>query len=224
MKQTLLVLFSFTFLVLQAQVTVSKGNVTSDSSISEESMVLETIVKNENDDNVKVWWSLDTDNFPEAWDYQVCDMNTCYDFNMKVSPSANPNVFTSGQTWPFTIRAKHNGEPGSGFITTNLVNEHGHQLAHAVMDFNFSPVQTDKDTFSGDLSIYPNPTTDLFRIRNDHNVAKIAVYNVVGKTLFNYNHISGKNYDVSNLQKGLYLVRLFDENDIVLSVIRLNKH
>ena len=74
------------------------------------------------------------------------------------------------------------------------------------------------------LKIYPNPTSDFIQIANDNDVAKVAIYNIVGRNLKTSTHFSGKSHDVSTLQKGIYLVRLFDQNDKVLSVFRLNKN
>lgn len=102
------------------------------------------------------------------------------------------------------------------------------QDAYATEATNSTYVEVDVDAFSPEIEvkqikIYPNPTTDFIQIANDNDVSKIAIYNIIGKNLKTSTHFSGKSHDVSSLQKGIYLIRLFDENDKVLSVLRLNK-
>ena len=82
---------------------------------------------------------------------------------------------------------------------------------------------TSYDIDATQIKIYPNPSTDFIQIANDNNVSKIAIYNIVGKNLNTSSHYEGKSHDVSSLQKGIYLIRLFDENEKVLSVLRLKK-
>jgi len=79
------------------------------------------------------------------------------------------------------------------------------------------------DIEASQIKIYPNPSMDFIQISNDDNVSKVAFYNIVGKNLKTSTHFIGKAHDVSSLQKGIYLIRLFDENEKVLSVLRLNK-
>ena len=87
-----------------------------------------------------------------------------------------------------------------------------------------SGIVTEADLDVKQVKLYPNPTTDFIQITNDDNVSKVAFYNIIGKRLNTSVHYAGKSHDVSTLQKGIYLVRLFDEDDKVISVFRLNKN
>lgn len=75
---------------------------------------------------------------------------------------------------------------------------------------------------SQDLSIYPNPTTDFFGIKSDETVRKVVVYNWIGKKIQSFQHRKGNMYNVEGLDKGIYIVRLFDEQDKLSKVVRLH--
>ena len=61
-------------------------------------------------------------------------------------------------------------------------------------------------------TIYPNPTSDNFTIEMENEVKSVEVYSIQGQTVMISN---SKNIDVSNLSKGMYLVRIEDENNAV---------
>ncbi|HMS69202.1 MAG TPA: T9SS type A sorting domain-containing protein, partial [Saprospiraceae bacterium] len=74
-----------------------------------------------------------------------------------------------------------------------------------------------------DLLIYPNPTEQLYFIKNDASVNRVSLYNVLGKEIKTENHFRGASHDVSALNNGLYFVRLYDSKNKVLKTLRLNK-
>jgi len=75
-----------------------------------------------------------------------------------------------------------------------------------------------------DVMLYPNPATDFFVIKNDKNVASVVIYNIIGKAIKTNQHNKGNVYSVEDLQKGFYIVRLFDHKNQVLKVLRLNRN
>jgi len=71
--------------------------------------------------------------------------------------------------------------------------------------------------------VYPNPTYNSFSIKNDKAVASITIFNIVGKEILTEKHISGEAHDVTFLKKGIYLIRMADEEEQVLNVVRMTK-
>jgi glycosidase len=63
------------------------------------------------------------------------------------------------------------------------------------------------------ISLYPNPTNDAFVLSN--NTSQVAIYNIAGQVVktftgsFESNHV----YSVDDLQTGIYLVKITDENN-----------
>lgn len=74
------------------------------------------------------------------------------------------------------------------------------------------------------LSIYPNPTSDFFALKFDERVAKIVVYNWIGKQLESFSHSKGRVYNAKDLDKGIYIVRLFDKQNKLVKVLRLHRN
>ena len=59
-----------------------------------------------------------------------------------------------------------------------------------------------------DISIYPNPTSDIVYIEGNYTQLKVVVYDILGKQVMNKpitNHI-----DISQLEKGVYILQLSD--------------
>ena len=60
--------------------------------------------------------------------------------------------------------------------------------------------------------LYPNPASDNFTIEMENEVKSIEIYSLQGHKVMNSNT---KNVNVSSLSKGMYLVRIEDENNAV---------
>ncbi|MAB39839.1 MAG: hypothetical protein CL528_06155 [Aequorivita sp.] len=60
------------------------------------------------------------------------------------------------------------------------------------------------------FSIYPNPTNGVLSINSSSTVSEITIYNNIGQLLFTFKE---KNQiDISTLSKGIYFVKIKDEN------------
>ena len=59
-----------------------------------------------------------------------------------------------------------------------------------------------------DISIYPNPTSDMLNIDGNYTQLKVVIYNVLGKEILNKSIIN--NIDISHLDNGVYILQLLD--------------
>jgi len=77
----------------------------------------------------------------------------------------------------------------------------------------------------GTLSIYPNPVTDFIALSEnaDPSVAYLAVYNLVGKKVKDFEYVRGDHYSVNDLPKGMYLVQIQDRQRRTLSTQKIEK-
>lgn len=76
------------------------------------------------------------------------------------------------------------------------------------------PAVLENENFNFDTSfiVYPNPVTDAFAVSID--TKKIEIYNVTGQLVKTFtNTFSDESLSVSDLQKGVYLVRVMDNNN-----------
>jgi Alpha amylase, catalytic domain/Secretion system C-terminal sorting domain len=77
------------------------------------------------------------------------------------------------------------------------------------------PATLNADEFSAlnKISLSPNPTSGLFSINGE--VAKVQVFSITGQLVKSFNTIAPENYqfDINDLNRGIYLVKAFDANN-----------
>ena len=59
-----------------------------------------------------------------------------------------------------------------------------------------------------DISIYPNPTSDIVHIDCNYSQLKVVVYDILGKQVINKSITNS--IDISQLEKGVYILQLSD--------------
>ena len=93
----------------------------------------------------------------------------------------------------------------------NVVDPNASGLS-GVTSFDFETLSTpDKEVF--DFSIYPNPTTDVLYINQVRDITKLEIININGQLIFTQNKSLG-NINVSQLQNGVYFLKVHTENGI----------
>jgi len=73
------------------------------------------------------------------------------------------------------------------------------------------------------IRIYPNPATDYIELSENSKVAKIILFNLVGREMKRFNAFTGQKYYVGDLERGLYLVQLLDKDDQTIVTQRVSK-
>ncbi|WP_281337107.1 LamG-like jellyroll fold domain-containing protein [Flavobacterium eburneipallidum] len=67
-------------------------------------------------------------------------------------------------------------------------------------------------TKTSKATIYPNPTSDNFTIEMENEVKTVEIYSLLGQKILT---ATSKNINISNVSKGVYLVRIEDSNNTV---------
>jgi hypothetical protein len=70
------------------------------------------------------------------------------------------------------------------------------------------------DVFSSKISIYPNPANEFIQISTDETITGVEVYNLIGKKVISLSNLLENRLDVSNLSKGIYVLKVMS-NDLV---------
>lgn len=74
------------------------------------------------------------------------------------------------------------------------------------------------------ISIYPNPATHYISIDNDDNVKEISIYSLTGRKALSFKDVeAGEQYDVTELPSGMYLVRIIDSSNKIITTQRISK-
>lgn len=82
----------------------------------------------------------------------------------------------------------------------------------------------DGEGIGDEINVYPNPATNYFMLKNGEDVHTVLIYNIVGRQVkrFNVNSIHDR-FTIQDLNKGMYVLRLFDDSNNVIQTIRMNK-
>lgn len=75
-----------------------------------------------------------------------------------------------------------------------------------------------------DIRVFPNPAIDYFQVVNGQNVRKIVIFNIFGKEVKSFIHSANAQYDVTDMNAGMYLVRMLDDKNKVVKSVKLHKN
>ncbi len=179
-------------------------------------------VTNTTTENIYLNWEIEVVGEPAEWDFQLCDLWLCYDFDIERNDPARPNEMLPGVDTSWIWHTAPRGKEGVGDYLVHLRDANtGETLATVPIQVTAILSDTEELQIS-DPVIYPNPAKSVFQINHDSDVSKVNIHNIVGKLVSSYQHKAGNIYDVEHLAKGLYLVRLFGDNGSTIKVLRLN--
>ncbi|TMM31408.1 T9SS type A sorting domain-containing protein [Polaribacter aestuariivivens] len=94
----------------------------------------------------------------------------------------------------------------------NPTDQHGYGIPDFEVAFNYyGSVFSVEENFLNNLKISPNPTSTNFKIEGyvgDLESYKLALYDVLGKEINQFKNIDNNIIDISNLKKGLYILKI----------------
>lgn len=226
MRNLYIFLLSLTVSFTNAQLSLNPTSLSVNISENSDHLFNVTISNSSNSD-VTTWWKLKKNSgFPGAWSTTVCDFFTCYQPNFDECPANKGNLIPANGSVSFQVHFYPNGVTGSSGMALQLFSDKSFKTMITETDPSAllqAGTTSTSNLSTTDLKVFPNPTDDYFIVRNDNNVAKVGLYNIVGKEVFTYKHNAGTSYDVADLNKGVYIVRLMDVKGKVLKSIRLSK-
>lgn len=77
---------------------------------------------------------------------------------------------------------------------------------------------------NNDIRVYPNPAIDYIMVTENDNVDKVWIYNILGKRVKAYKvETPDAKYDIRDLPRGMYIVRLIDHDGELVMTRRVNK-
>jgi len=71
----------------------------------------------------------------------------------------------------------------------------------------------EENSISSSFVVYPNPSNDIINISSKKNISQIIIYNEKGQSIFSL--LNKDKIDISNLNKGLYFLKIIDKNGFV---------
>ncbi|WP_367391728.1 T9SS type A sorting domain-containing protein [Lewinella sp. LCG006] len=231
---TLLLVFGFSLaaqrsLSIEPASTRKQISITSNDVSYEEVMKVE--VKNTSGRRFKLRWDKVTAYQPYAWESQVCDKEASYPPTVTSNYDPFQGVFA-----PVVLEA---GESFDLFFTVTPYNTTGQNkvdivfrdidrpetiLGTASFQINLTDAEdTAKLVEVGNrIKVYPNPVHDRFFLTNTPSLARIDLYNTLGRKIRSYeNPQPGDSFLAGDLPQGVYLLNLVDKNGKVVHTLRL---
>lgn len=126
----------------------------------------------------------------------------------------------------FDLHYYPNGQKGGGSIDVLVEDvkrkDQNYTLSYKVKDVKLAEHRSGAGG-DDDFRVYPNPASDYFSVNEVSHLKEVIVINLVGQEVKRFVASPHSKYDISELTRGLYLIRLVDKKGEVVKTIRLSK-
>lgn len=155
-----------------------------------------------------------------------------------IDPASNGYGFTNDGKWHFMSIPFADFIPESAAFSFASVTEAFVLRSNAAAtlvgtgnnDFEFDNVYVSTTKILGvnnfksnEVSMYPNPANNSFKIRATNTIDKITIYNTLGQKMQELNpNKNSENIDISSYKSGLYLIQVDSEGKSVTSKLIKN--
>lgn len=223
MKKTILITYFtliFSFLYSQSVFSIYPSDIvmTVDDP-SDHEVIGKAIVINTSDEAIRFKWKKVVKTFTPQWQFAVCDLYQCWPPNVDSSEI----VLEPGDTSNIDMHVYPNNTPGKatlGILVSDVNNPSDSYELEVTVNDAVSPVNY---LDPGNIRIYPNPTTEYFSVDGVDDLRQVVVVNLVGQIVKKFSASVNSRYKVSDLETGLYLIRLINKEDKIVKTIRLSK-
>ncbi|RMG84565.1 MAG: T9SS C-terminal target domain-containing protein [Bacteroidetes bacterium] len=187
-------------------------------------------VINVSNDPILLRWELETPDGPAEWEYRVCDKNQCY--STAITSNVDPNVpidipveLQPGDTSLLDLHILPRMVAGTctAKIHLSLASDPNTVIATATYIAHIEGLTSTTEAQKSALQLFPNPTSDYFRLKADDVVDQIVVYNLLGRPVRTFAATPGNVYPMGDLPNGLYLVSLIDRDQDIIKTVRVTK-
>lgn len=224
MRKILLLAFCFISLNSFAQdLTITPDPVALSVPDGTVDMKVDMNISNNLGRDVEFYWSIDRGNVPDEWQFYLCDINLCYTPSVQSCPCSKPNLLGPNESGTLMLHILPNGVNAVGVVTLSILTECDGTTSEIdiPVTYEVGTTSTNFAELNKNINLYPNPAFDNIQLQEDDNVEYLEIYNIVGKQVKTLTHSQGQSHDVSDLNKGIYLVRLLDKSNNILKVIRM---
>lgn len=177
-----------------------------------------TLVNTSESDRTFTWTS-NAIEITDGWLFAICDKNLCYE------PPVTSETFTleADSAGRMDVHAYPQGLDGSAVVELAVVDSDNEQLSVSnLYYFNTGPSSTTEASRQR-IKVYPNPSNGLFSVKGGKQIASVEILSLTGRQVKSFRYNDGQWYDISNLPKGTYLVRLVDRDAQQLVTKLINK-
>ena len=100
----------------------------------------------------------------------------------------------------------------------------GTELYFTDFDMTLDNPEFNENELKNNVVLYPNPTTGTFHIKTPDNsqISQVKIYDLLGKEM-SFSTQNNSELDLSSLNDGIYLVKVYTDNSIYTSKIVVKK-
>jgi len=166
-----------------------------------------------------------TPTLPDGWTIGICDDVNCFDALQSIPDLTNFSL-DPGETKEVKIQFRPDNISGEGSVDLTLS---GDDVANVTSTFTLNAVPTDlEDIAEQNISIYPNPAIDKLNVDvSGYDLSGVRIYNLIGKEVLFFEVELQNEYElefnVSDLNQGMYLISLEDETGSAIETRRFSK-
>jgi hypothetical protein len=179
-------------------------------------------VKNNTNSQINILWTREILQLPQGWSTYVCDANNCYADFIGKCPDAYINKVKAGDSTSLDVHVFDDGNNGEAHIVM-WVYEKEDTSKKLKVDYLFNKVISNNDVRNIEIKVYPNPSYNSFSVDYNQGLNRIELYSILGKKVTSFKAMPKSSYDISQLEDGLYFVKLIGSNEKMLRTIRLQK-
>jgi hypothetical protein len=83
--------------------------------------------------------------------------------------------------------------------------------------------ENSNSAFAGELKLYPNPSNSLVTLESNELITRVEISNTLGQIVLfdNTNKATKKSFDLKDLPKGLYLIKIFNNDNFAVKQLSL---
>ena len=241
MKKTILLsLLCLSFFVAHAQIEVTPLETVEsfqNQDIDDNFLDIEIkfSVTNTTDDMIAVKWLREVEGDCDGMETAICDNNQCYfttiSSNIMLPNLDAPMFLEANETFEsmaLHIYPRTNAGCCDVNIHFSLVDDPDNILATAAFttsvnaDENCQEIVSTQDAAElASIKLFPNPTSDFFKLTTTDLVSTISLRNTLGQEVKNYYFDMDGQYDVSNMPSGFYFIQMLDEKGATLKLLPL---
>lgn len=179
-------------------------------------------------------WKRIVEQVPSGWETLVCDNNLCYGPTVDEAPQ--DAIISGTKDNNIDVHFRPDSIEGSGLVKIHIwdVNDSlnsNHTLTFTAKAEGYNPALSSASIdYSSKIKVYPNPAREFLYLRDlpVNNAVNVEIYNILGRKMlsetFNSSNASSEQrVDINELQKGIYLVRVFDAQMNILATHSISK-
>ncbi|MBK8954784.1 MAG: T9SS type A sorting domain-containing protein [Saprospiraceae bacterium] len=179
-------------------------------------------VRNHTNEVLNILWTREILMMPAGWSTYVCDANNCYADKVGKCPEIYPNVIQPGDSTTLDVHVYEDGTMGEAHIVM-WVYEAEDTSKKVKVDYTFNKVVSNKDIRNIAVKVYPNPASNSFTVDYNTGLVRIDLVNILGRKIRSFRAVPNSSYDISDLEDGMYFIRLIGPNDQNFRTLRLQK-